>query len=284
MISIAGLHKSYGRITVLHGVDIDVPAGSAVALWGPNGAGKTTVLLSVLGFLAIDGRIEVCGHDVVRAGKEARSLIGYVPQRPTFYDDLTVAQNLHFSASLRRIDRAAVETVLESTAMTAIAGTATGALSGGMRQRLALAVALLADPPVLLLDEPLANLDVAARAATITLLQGLRRPDRSMLITSHHLEEVSLLADRVVLMESGRVVDDCAPAELPGRLGLRTWLHLGMAPGAVPVAIAELRRLGHDPSPNGHGVLVALAPAEKAPTLAALVGAGITVEDLEVWR
>ncbi len=159
-----------------------------------------------------------------------------------------------------------------------------GALSGGLRQRLALAVALLPDPPILLLDEPTSNLDASARQATVELLERLRSEDRIMVVTSHHLEEVSMLVDRVVVLDNGDVVDECPPAELSERLGLRSWLHVLLDPADVARTMETLLAEGYDTQLNHRGVLIDVAPDDKAHAIAAITNAGIPIRDLEVWR
>jgi len=284
MIKISNLTKRYSGTPVLRDVSFEIAPGESVALWGPNGAGKTTIVLCLLGFLNFEGNIEVFDKNVRRDGKEIRSLIGYVPQQPAFYDDLTVAETLGFSAELRSIDTARAEEVLALVDLGEHRTKAVGALSGGLRQRLGLAVALLPDPPILLLDEPTSNLDAAARQATVNLLEELRGGGRIMIVTSHHLEEVSMLVNRVVVLDDGVIVDECAPAELGERLGLRSWLHVLLEPDDVPKAMEALTAAGFGAHLNGRGVLVDVGPIDKARAVAAISGAGITIRDLEVWR
>lgn len=284
VIRISHLSKTYGRTTVLNDIDLELPRGSSTALWGPNGAGKTTIVLCILGFLRHQGSIEVSGYDTRRSGKSVRSLIGYVPQQPGFFDDLTVAETLDLSASLRRRTRAETLAAAERVGIASQYGKAVGALSGGMRQRLALAVALLSDPPVLLLDEPTANLDAASRESTVRLLEDLRGDDRTIVVTSHHLEEVSMLVERVVIMDQGRIVDQCAPGELSERLGIRSYLHLVLDPPDIARAAQLLAAAGMAARANGHGILIDVAPSAKGRAVAALVNGGVDIHDLEVWR
>jgi len=284
MIRIEDLTKRYTGTPVLSDVSLRIERGESVALWGPNGAGKTTVVLCLLGFLHFDGTIEVDGLDVRRAGKAVRARVGYVPQQPKFYDDLTVAETLGFSAELRRLPMERAEEVLELVDLGDHRTKEAGALSGGLRQRLALGVALLPDPPVLLLDEPTSNLDAAARQATVQLLEGLRTEDRVVVVTSHHLEEVSMLVNRVVVLDDGVIVDECAPAELSERLGLRSWLHVLLDPPEVDAAMQVLSERGFQAALNGRGVLIDVAPHDKGTAIMALAEAGIDIRDLEVWR
>ncbi len=283
MIRVEGLTKRYGEVTVVDDVSFEVGASEAVALWGPNGAGKSTIVRCILGLARYGGRAEVAGLDVKRAGKAVRRLIGYVPQELSFYDDLDVGETVDLSARLRGVGVARADEALSTVGLGGEHTKRVGALSGGMKQRLAIALALLHDPPVLLLDEPTSNLDVAARESVIELLEGLRR-DRCLLLTSHHLEEVGMLVDRVLAMESGRVTLECEPAELAEKLGLRSWLHLVLSEGELVRARSLLDARGYHTRMNSRGVLVEVSTLQKGAALAVLHEAGLEVLDLEVWR
>jgi ABC-type multidrug transport system ATPase subunit len=284
VIRIEDLTKRYGPTTVVDGFDLEVPRGESVALWGPNGAGKTTVVRSILGLITYEGTITVDGHDVRREGKAVRRLLGYVPQELAFYDDMTVVEILDFSASLRHLPFARVDEVIELVDLERHSGKKVRELSGGLKQRLGLATALLPDPPVLLLDEPTSNLDAAARESAVALLHELRTHDRALIVTSHHLEEVGMLVDRVVAMDEGRITIECPPSELGERLGLRAWLHLVVNRAPVEHAVEALQRSGFEARANAYGVLVEVAAHDKGRALAALQAAGIEIADLEVWR
>lgn len=243
MIRIEGLTKRYGKSTVVDGFDLQVGGGSTVALWGPNGAGKTTVLLCILGFLHYEGTVEVGGFDARSEGKRVRSLVGYVPQRPGFYDDLTVEDTLAFSSGLRRLQGAGVSEAVERVGLGPHRNKRVGALSGGMRQRLALAVALLPDPPVLLLDEPTSNLDAAGRSDLLAELARLRAMGKTVFFTSHRPEEVDQLADRVITMESGRIVGDERP-RAAGAAGAGDRVEVRVPLASLDRALSALRAEG----------------------------------------
>lgn len=284
MIEVHGLTKRYGRTTVVDAVSFDVPPGDAVALWGPNGAGKTTVLRCLLGLTPYAGRVTVGGYDVQRQGKRARALVGYVPQELSMQADLTVVETAGLAAALRRVPPARTAEVLDLLSLGDRAGTRVGELSGGMKQRLGIAVALLADPPVLFLDEPTANLDAASRERTLDLIDALRTPDRTIVLTSHHLQEVGMLVERVVAMDDGRVVEECDPATLAERLGLRAWLHVDVVADRTDDAVATLVARGFAARRNAHGLLVEVAARDKAVALRALYDGGFGIHDFEVWR
>jgi ABC-type multidrug transport system ATPase subunit len=210
MIQIADVRKRFGRARVLDGVDFDVLAGQSVALWGSNGAGKTTLIRCLLGLIDFDGAIRVAGLDVRRDGKRVRRLLGYVPQELAFYDDFRVIEAARYLARLRDADVSACEAGLADVGLLAHARKRVRELSGGMKQRLALSVALLNDPPLLVLDEPTSNLDSAGRRSLMELLLQLKAAGKTILFISHRPEEVRGLADRVLTLEAGRVLTDVA--------------------------------------------------------------------------
>lgn len=284
MIEVRNLTKRYAGAVVLDDFSMTVTRGDSVALWGPNGAGKTTVIRCLLGLVSYDGTITVDGLDASARGKAVRSLMGYVPQELSFYDDMSVVDLLDYSASLRGISQERVDDVAESLGLQAHQSKLVRELSGGLKQRLGLATALIPDPPILLLDEPTSNLDASARDAAIRLLEDLRHDGRTMLITSHHVEEVGMLVDRVIAMEAGKTVTECAPYDLADELGLRAWLHLITCATQAAAATAALTAAGFYARQNSSGVLVEVSAQQKGRAVAVLQAAGIEIEDLEVWR
>lgn len=206
ILNINGLAKSYGSVQALASVSLSVNAGSVVALLGPNGAGKTTLLKCILGVTDFEGSIEVAGFSVKRYGKQARYRIGYLPQMPAFSHHDTCQEALTFLADLRGIDRQRIGSVLSLVKLDERSKEYVGNLSGGMRQRLALAAALLSEPPLLLLDEPTASLDFQSRREFYDLIASLRDAKRTIIISTHLLESLDRLADRVIMLNQGRLV------------------------------------------------------------------------------
>lgn len=206
LVAVTGLHKSFGRREVLRGLTFSVPGGRAVAFWGGNGAGKSTTIKCILGLLNFQGTIQVGGLDVMRQGKQARRLLGYVPQELSFYPDWTVRRTMDFCARIKRVSSDEVQQLLDEVGLTAHSAKKVSELSGGMKQRLGLAVALLGNPPVLLLDEFTSNLDAEARDALIALLARQRSKGLTILFATHRLEEVEALADEVLVMAEGKIV------------------------------------------------------------------------------
>ncbi|MBE0689832.1 MAG: ABC transporter ATP-binding protein, partial [Anaerolineae bacterium] len=225
MIIAKHLTKRYDKTTALNDVSFVIEAGEAVALWGANGAGKTTTLRCLLGVQGFEGDLTVNGIQVSKNGKAARAVIGYVPQEAAFYD-MSVLETLHFYARLKKTLPQRVHEVLEQVQLTAHSGKRVSMLSGGMKQRLALAVALLADPPVLVLDEPTANLDVKAQRDFIHTVQTLNQAGKTIVFSSHRLDEVIALGSRVLVLADGQLILECPPHELAAKLGLHRWLRI----------------------------------------------------------
>lgn len=282
MIRYSHLTKRFGKFVAVSDLSFDVAPRQAVALWGPNGAGKTTALKCLLDLLRYEGAITVDGLDAHKQGKAVRRLLGYVPQELAFYSDLSALDTVAFYARLKQAPAGRARQVLEQLGLAEHGDKPVAALSGGMKQRLALGIALLADPPVLVLDEPTSNLDTAGREQFLHLLADVRSSGKTILFTSHRLEEIEALADRVLVMERGRLVASVAPHELAQRLGLRTRIKLRLPADAIERALAVLRSDGFTASRNSSGVLVDVLPDAKAAPIHLLRAAAIEVVDFEV--
>jgi ABC-type multidrug transport system ATPase subunit len=194
-----------GAQSILDRVSFTIKRGESVALVGPNGSGKTSLLRCVLGFVPFTGRLTVEGHDVTHEPILTRALVGYVPQQAAF-SDVRARDVLAFVAKLRRIDAGRIGALLSLVGLTDNALDRVRTFSGGMRQRLALAVALLSDPPVLLFDEPTANLDRDGQELFRHLIAMLRRDGHTLVLASHRREEVAELTDRSLQLDRGRLV------------------------------------------------------------------------------
>ncbi|MBW7885102.1 MAG: ABC transporter ATP-binding protein [Caldilineaceae bacterium] len=282
MITFSHLTKKFGKFAAVDDLSLEVQLQEAVALWGPNGAGKTTAIKCLLGLLNYKGTVQVNGFDVQKQGRAARNLIGYVPQELAFYEDMSTLDMCRFYARLRSTPRERIPEVLEQVGLAEHAGKAVGTLSGGMKQRLALGLALLSDPPVLVMDEPTSNLDTAARGQLLQLLVKVKNAGKTIVFSSHRIEEVETLADQVVVMDRGREQFTCPSGELAHRLGLRTQVKLMVPPGTLERALQVLHDEGLAARRNGVGVIVEVAHGEKARPIHMLSQASIQVTDFEM--
>jgi lipooligosaccharide transport system ATP-binding protein len=206
-------------INAVDGLSLTVPAGSCFGLLGPNGAGKsTTMRMLTAQSRADEGHISVLGYEVPREAKQARALMGVVPQTDNLDEELTVRQNLEVFAHLYRVPkqgrREAVDRALEIAQLTDRSRTRVVDLSGGMRRRLLIARGLVHSPKLVLLDEPTVGLDPQVRADIWTLVAKLRADGVTVLMSTHYIEEAERLADTCALMSHGRIVAYGAPAEL----------------------------------------------------------------------
>lgn len=210
MISVRNLRKAFGTLNAVAGVDFEVAAGETFGLLGPNGAGKTTTISMLVGLLAPDsGAITVAGHhDPQRP--EARRLLGVAPQNLALYEQFSAQENLQLFARLYGLDREAqrrrVDWALEFAGLADRRHHRVHTFSGGMKRRLNLACALVHDPQVILLDEPTVGVDPQSRNHMFESIEQLRREGRTIVYTTHYMEEARRLCDRVAIMDQGRIL------------------------------------------------------------------------------
>lgn len=282
MINVSELTKAFGDTIAVNRVSFMVEKGESVALLGPNGAGKSTLVKCILGILDFDGEIRLNGLNIKDHKKESKTLIGYVPQEPAFYD-MTTLEILSFFASIRRVDREGIERTLDVVGLREHINKNTSALSGGMRQRLSFAIALLSDSPILILDEPTSNLDAHGRTEFLKLVKQFRDRGKTVLFSSHRLEEVEFLADRVFVMKSGRLVLESSPHNLSDSLGLKTKLYLTIAQPNLKNALTLLRQEGFsDISLNGTRLSIDIKNSEKTLPIKKLLVSDINIEDFYI--
>jgi ABC-2 type transport system ATP-binding protein len=213
-ISVRGLRKTYGRLEALAGVDFEIEVGEVFGLLGPNGAGKTTTIEILEGYRSRDGGdVEVLGADPARAGLDWRSRIGVVLQSSAMYENFTVAEHVaHFAGYYSR--PRPVDEVVELIGLEEKRNARVKTLSGGQRRRLDLGVALVGDPDLVFLDEPTTGFDPAARRAAWEMIRSLRSLGKTVLLTTHYLDEAEQLADRVAVLRGGKIVRVGTPREL----------------------------------------------------------------------
>jgi len=219
VVSCVGLHKAYESTAVVDGIDLKVMPGQCFGLLGPNGAGKTTILRILLGMTPPDrGELTVLGYSVPAQARRMRQYIGMVPQMDNLDPDFTVRENLRVYASYFGITGATlmqrIEQLLKFASLEARANARIEDLSGGMKRRLILARALVNDPQLLILDEPTTGLDPQARQLIWQRLRSLLTEGRTLILTTHYMDEAQRLCDRLVIMDHGRVLTIGSPAEL----------------------------------------------------------------------
>jgi ABC-2 type transport system ATP-binding protein len=215
-ITVTGLHKSYGAYEALRGVDFEIAAGEVFGLLGPNGAGKTTTVEILEGYRQRDsGTVSVLGVDPEAAGLDWRQRIGVVLQSSAMYSNLTVAEHLDLFAGYYEQPREADE-VIDLVGLGEKRNARVRTLSGGQKRRLDLALGLVGDPEVLFLDEPTTGFDPAARRQAWDVIRSLRTLGKTILLTTHYLDEAEQLADRVAVLREGTIVAIGRPAELSG--------------------------------------------------------------------
>jgi ABC-2 type transport system ATP-binding protein len=213
-IEVFGLRKSYGPREVLHGVSFAVETGEVFALLGPNGAGKTTTVEILEGYRRRDGgEVRVLGTDPARGGRDFRSRIGIVLQSSAVYPLLTVRETLDLFAGYYPHPRK-VGGVIELVGLAGKVNARVRTLSGGQLRRLDLALALIGDPDVIFLDEPTTGFDPAARRQAWETIRDLRALGKSILLTTHYMEEAQRLSDRIAILADGRIVTTGSPREL----------------------------------------------------------------------
>ncbi|MFI5394553.1 MAG: ABC transporter ATP-binding protein [Candidatus Binatia bacterium] len=243
MIELRRLCKHYGRRRALVDIDLTLDEHQIVGIVGPDGAGKTTLIRALAGLLEIEATTaKVLGHDLHGDVTALKAQIGYVPQTFSLHRDLSVMENLRFSARLHRLPpadfRQRAGDLLERTGLAPFADRASGALSGGMKQKLAIANALLLRPQLLLLDEPTAGVDVLARAHIWTMLEG-ERSNALILISTSYLDEAAA-CDRLIYLDAGRIVANGTPAELRAAAGLDLYRAWGDNPRRIARATRQL--------------------------------------------
>jgi ABC-2 type transport system ATP-binding protein len=209
-VSIRGVHKHYRNVHALQGVDLEIQRGEFFGLLGPNGAGKSTLINILAGLAHLDaGSVAVLGHDVIRDYRQARRLLGVVPQELVFDPFFSVREVLRLQAGyfgLGRENDPWVEELLEALMLADKAGANMRSLSGGMKRRVLVAQALVHRPPVVVLDEPTAGVDVELRRSLWQFIQRLHREGHSIVLTTHYLEEAEALCERIAILDRGAVI------------------------------------------------------------------------------
>lgn len=280
-IKIERVHKSFGNLHALNGVDLTIKKGEFFGLLGPNGAGKSTLINILAGLLKpSQGRVSIMGHDVVDDYQAARLNLGVVPQELVFDPFFNVREMLRFQAGYfgrGRENDAWVDEVIEGLGLTDKAHTNMRKLSGGMKRRALIAQALVHKPPVIVLDEPTAGVDVELRQMLWAFIQKLNADGHTIILTTHYLEEAEALCQRVAMMKRGEIVELDTTANLLSKLpGKNLRLNLGAA--SLPPALLPMLKNGE----NGIFTLALTELNQVENALAILRNANIHVEDMQL--
>jgi ABC-2 type transport system ATP-binding protein len=256
-IEVRGLVKRFEDVVAVAGTDFEVPVGQCVGLLGPNGAGKTTTVEILEGLQhPTSGEVRLLGRSWTRNAEEIRERIGIALQETHFHDRLTVEETVRLFRSFYRRGLS-VEEAIALVKLEEKRGVYVMKLSGGQRQRLALAVALAADPEILFLDEPTTGLDPQSRRALWDVIEGLKGKGRTVVLTTHYMEEAQVLCDQVIIMDHGRIVARGSPAQLIASIGGEQVIEFATTPALPADAFAEVPTLvASRPRGDGHTLSV----------------------------
>lgn len=272
MIRVHDLYKRYGDLAAVDHIGFEVNAGEIFGILGPNGAGKTTTLEILEGLRQPDGgQVLVDGVDALRFPRQVRARIGVQLQQSGFFDRLTVEETLIFFGAFYSAT-VPVADVIRRLQLEDKRRSRVGALSGGQLQRLSIAVALIHDPRIVVLDEPTTGLDPQARRALWEVIEAFRHEGRTVLLTTHYMEEAQRLCDRVAIMDHGRIVALDAPRALIRAHAPKTTVAVTMGDGAV--AFASLPGVQAVEQANGEVRLSTSDPLQTVQALIALRGGG----------
>ena len=222
MILVENLSRHFGSFKAVDDISFSVTRGEVLGFLGPNGAGKSTSMRMITGALGLSaGRVEICGHDIVQAKLAAQCSFGYLPEGAPSYGEMTPLGFLQFIADVRGLKGAArtqaIDKAVSATELALVLEQQIDTLSKGFRRRVGLAQAILADPPVLILDEPTDGLDPNQKYAARTLIKRMAA-DKAILISTHLLDEVDAICTRALIIDRGRIVADGTPAALSARV------------------------------------------------------------------
>jgi ABC-2 type transport system ATP-binding protein len=291
MIRVEELEKSYGSLRAVDNISFDVPEGELFGFLGPNGAGKTTTLSMVSGLLKPDGgRVSIAEIDVWASPKPAKKILGLVPQDLALYEELSARENLMFWGSLFDLPRpqlkANIDLWLGRVGLSERAKEPVSKFSGGMKRRLNLAIGLVHNPKVVLLDEPTVGIDPQARNNILEIIRQIAREGTTILFTTHHLEEAEALCDRIAIMDHGRILETGSVDELAKVAGDGDIVTVN-----GPFTAAEFRAVLEGENVNilnvsEHAGTVSLDPDEMkiVTLLQKLGGGGIEIRDLSVQK
>jgi ABC-2 type transport system ATP-binding protein len=282
-IQIENVHKHFAGLHALNGIDLTIQQGEFFALLGPNGAGKSTLINILAGLLkATQGKVSVMGHDVVNDYQAARMALGVVPQELVFDPFFNVREMLRFQAGYfgrGRENDAWIDEVIENLGLTDKAHTNMRKLSGGMKRRALIAQALAHKPPVIVLDEPTAGVDVELRQMLWRFIKKLNADGHTIILTTHYLEEAEALCERVAMMKQGKIVALDTTANLLKKLAGKN-LRLMLGNAMLPTKLLPMLKSGE----NGVYTLALTEPNELEFVLSELRKAKVNIDDMQLFE
>jgi ABC-2 type transport system ATP-binding protein len=286
-IQIEDLYVQYGSLVAVKGVSFDVGTGECFGLLGPNGAGKTSTLSVIEGLrVPARGRVTVAGHDIRREATKAKRVIGVQLQSSQYFPDLTTIELIQLTASFYRLfpSRKQALAQLERWGLGEKAGAKVGQLSGGQQQRLTLVLALVNDPQIVLLDEPTTGLDPQARRSIWQQVRQLKSEGRTVVLTTHYIEEAEMLCQRIGIIDHGALIALDTPEALIARLGAASTLTTTLA--LMPDQLAAVRALPGATSVTYEEERLEIQTTQPIDTLVALqqlaIGAGRPIRDVNI--
>jgi ABC-type multidrug transport system ATPase subunit len=282
LLAVRNVTKTYGNFKALDNVSFTVEEGAAVLLIGPNGAGKTTAIKSILGLLNFRGSIEVDSLNIQRNGTRAREKIGYVPQALVFGYNTSVLEQGYFLAKLKGASKEDAVNALRQAGLWDIRKRKVNSLSHGMRQKLGISLALLRNPPLLIFDEPINNVDLKGQLEFRTTVQELTKQGKTLLIATH-LSGLSEMVASAIVLAKGRILAQGTPQELLTKMNAADTMYLRVNPGDVQ-RVAQLieATLGSKITQNSEWLVFSLPPGMKSSILEKVVLGGFKIKDLIV--
>jgi ABC-type multidrug transport system ATPase subunit len=281
-IRVSKLTKGFEANSVVDNLSFTITEGESVAVWGPNGAGKTTLLHCLLGLLSFKGSAKINGLEVRDNGKTVRKIVGFVPQELNLHDDLTVIETMRFYARLKKSSESSIERWLGQLELLEHSRKRVWQLSGGLKQKLALALALLSDPPILILDEPTSGLDMQSRVSILSIISALKKEGKTLIFSSHRSRDVLSLADRILIIGEGKAARICTPDQMRQHIREAVRLRIYLPPNQLSLASDMLIAHGLASTCSNSAILVDVSVVEKARPITLLTEAGFPIQDFDV--
>jgi len=280
LLVVENLTKAYGKFIALSDVSFTVDDGESVLLIGPNGAGKTTIIKSILGLLYYTGKISVDSNDMARHGASARAKVGYVPQQLTFGYNTSIQEQAHFMSALRGGSNDDGDDALRQASLWEIKRRKVNSLSHGMRQKMGLALALVKDPPLLIFDEPINNVDLEGQLEFRSTIEGLSKKGKTILVATH-LSGLSEIVGKAIVLQRGKVIATGTPRELLARMNAADTVYLRVDEEQIPNVMALVEAtIGREARKSNEWIVFSVPPDMKAEVVIEVTSAGYKIKDM----